>query len=94
MAPRSKPPSRQERRLNGAPPRATSLDKGNGRATHGPAAESKSGSERDAERRSKGGIEGLIGRRVAAATEHALDGPEGKIPLGQVSRLVWRLGLR
>ena len=28
-----------------------------------------------AKRRSKGGIEGLIGKRVATATEHALEGP-------------------
>ena len=30
-------------------------------------------------RQSKGGIQGLIGKRVAAATEHALDGPNQKL---------------
>ncbi len=49
-----------------------------------PAAVAKPGS---AERRSKGGIEGLIGRRVAAATEHALDGPNQKLMRAQ--KPVW-----
>ena len=40
-----------------------------------------------AERRSKGGIEGLIGKRVAAATEHALDGPNQTLMRAQ--RPVW-----
>jgi 1-acyl-sn-glycerol-3-phosphate acyltransferase len=44
----------------------------------------KSGS---AERRSKGGIEGLIGKRVAAATEHALDGPNQTLMRAQTP--VW-----
>ena len=51
---------------------ATTLDKGNGRPALDPAKVAGSGG---ADRRSKGGIEGLIGRRVATATEHALDGP-------------------
>jgi 1-acyl-sn-glycerol-3-phosphate acyltransferase len=44
---------------------------GNGRATE-PAASAMSGTVK---RQSAGGIQGLIGKRVAAATEHALDGP-------------------
>ncbi len=58
--------------LNGALPRATTLDNGNDRVAQDPAAAARSGSDR---RESKGGIEGLIGKRVAAATEHALEGP-------------------
>jgi 1-acyl-sn-glycerol-3-phosphate acyltransferase len=57
---------------------------GNGRAALDPAAVAKSGS---AKSRSKGGIEGLIGKRVAAATEHALDGPDQKLMRAQ--RPVW-----
>jgi 1-acyl-sn-glycerol-3-phosphate acyltransferase len=53
----------------------------NGRPAREPAA---AGS---AERRSEGGIQGLIGKRVAAATEHALDGPNQK--LLRVQRPVW-----
>ena len=44
----------------------------------------KSGSDT---RQSKGGIEGLIGRRVAAATEHALDGPNQRLMRAQ--KPVW-----
>ncbi len=40
-----------------------------------------------AKRRSKGGIEGLIGKRVAAATEHALEGPNQ--PLMRAQKPVW-----
>ena len=57
---------------------------GNGRAALDPAAGGESGG---AERRSKGGIEGLIGRRVAAATEHALDGPNQRLMRAQ--KPVW-----
>src|SRR6266536_1054428 len=57
---------------------------GNGRAALDPAAGGKSGG---AERRPKGGIEGLIGRRVAAATEHALDGPNQRLMRAQ--KPVW-----
>src|SRR3984957_8751400 len=50
-----------------------------------------------AKRRSQGGIEGLIGKRVAAATEHALDGPNQKLMRAQkpvwdaLSRFYFRL---
>jgi 1-acyl-sn-glycerol-3-phosphate acyltransferase len=57
---------------NGARPRATTPDNGNGRPALDPAAAGKSGGD---QRPSKGAIEGLIGKRVAAATEHALEGP-------------------
>ena len=60
------------------------LDNGNGRAALDPAAVAKSGSDT---RQSKGGIEGLIGRRVAAATEHALDGPNQRLMRAQ--KPVW-----
>jgi 1-acyl-sn-glycerol-3-phosphate acyltransferase len=80
--PRQGPALRQGRRLPGAPPRATvALDGALARGTapdgNGPPApESAAAAESEnAARRSKGGIEGLIGRRVAAATEHALEGP-------------------
>jgi hypothetical protein len=83
MATSSSHPPRSGYRLDGAPPRAsselldalrraTTVEEANGRAALDPAAVAKPGS---AERHSKGGIEGLIGRRVAAATEHALEGP-------------------
>jgi 1-acyl-sn-glycerol-3-phosphate acyltransferase len=49
-----------------------------------PAATANSGT---AERHSKGGIQGLIGKRVAAATEHALDGPNQKLLRAQ--KPVW-----
>jgi hypothetical protein len=52
---------------------AAAAEKGNGRPARDPAAVTKS---RGVERQSKGGIEGLIGKRVAAATEHALEGPD------------------
>jgi len=75
MASRSKLPPPQEDKLGRASPRATTPEKGNGRVALDSAAVPNSGSEREAARRSKGGLEGLIGGRVAAATEHALDGP-------------------
>ena len=77
-------PPRATPELNGALPRATKLDNGNGRAVLDPAAVAEAGSDT---RRSKGGIEGLIGRRVAAATEHALDGPNQRLMRAQ--RPVW-----
>jgi 1-acyl-sn-glycerol-3-phosphate acyltransferase len=52
----------------------------NGRAAVEPAAVANSGS---AKRQSKGGIQGLIGKRVAAATEHALDGPNQRLMRAQ-----------
>ncbi len=73
-------PPRATTELNAAPPRATTPEGGKGRAAVDPAAVTKS---EVAERRSKGGIEGLIGRRVAAATEHALDGPNQKVMRAQ-----------
>ena len=89
------PPPRQGGQLDGAPPRATpelygalprarTLHDGHGRAALDPAAAAKSGSDT---RQSKGGIEGLIGRRVAAATERALDGPNQRLMRAQ--KPVW-----
>jgi 1-acyl-sn-glycerol-3-phosphate acyltransferase len=53
-------------------PRATNLDNGNGQPAPNKAV---AGESESAERQSKRGIEALIGKRVAAATEHALEGP-------------------
>jgi 1-acyl-sn-glycerol-3-phosphate acyltransferase len=83
MATISAPPPRSGYRLDGAPPRATAeleralrraigVNEGNGGAALDPPPISK---PKRAERQAKGGIEGLIGKRVAAATEHALEGP-------------------
>ncbi len=60
---------------------ATALDEVDGRTAPRVARPGSS------ERRSKGGIEGLIGKRVAAATEHALDGPNQT--LMRVQKPVW-----
>jgi 1-acyl-sn-glycerol-3-phosphate acyltransferase len=66
----------------------------NGRQGHESAAVADTPS---AKRRSEGGIEGLIGKRVAAATEHALDGPNQKLMRAQkpvwdvLSRFYFRL---
>jgi 1-acyl-sn-glycerol-3-phosphate acyltransferase len=95
MAPISAPPPRSGYRLDGAPPRATSelmdalrrattVEEANGRAALDPAAVAK---PRSAERHSNGGIEGLIAKRVAAATEHALEGPNQTLMRAQ--RPVW-----
>ena len=65
-------PPRAAPERNGTLPRATTMENGNGRPVLDPAPGLKHGR---AGRRSKGGIEGLIGKRVAAATEHALEGP-------------------
>ena len=54
------------------PKQRSAQPESNGRSTLEPAASAASGT---VSRRSAGGIQGLIGRRVAAATEHALDGP-------------------
>jgi 1-acyl-sn-glycerol-3-phosphate acyltransferase len=62
----------------------TAQQKSNGRAAREPAAVAEAGS---AKRQSKGGIEGLIGKRVAAATEHALEGPNQKLLRAQ--KPVW-----
>ncbi len=69
-------PPRATSEPNGALPRATTPEGGKRRAAVDPAGVTKS---EGAERRSKGGIEGLIGKRVAAATERALDGPNQKV---------------
>jgi 1-acyl-sn-glycerol-3-phosphate acyltransferase len=63
---------------------AALVDGGNGRAVFDPAAIAKAGS---AERQSASGIQGLIAKRVAAATEHALEGPNQK--LLRTQRPVW-----
>ncbi len=95
MATSSAPPPRQGAQLdraprratpehNGALPRATTPDKGNGRPALDPAVVAES---ENAERQSKRGIEGLIGRRVAAATEHALEGPNQTLMRAQ--KPVW-----
>ena len=57
---------------------------GDRRAAPDPAVSAEAGS---AERQAKGGIEGLIGKRVAAATEHALDGPNQRLMRAQ--KPVW-----
>ncbi len=69
---------------NGTLPRAPAPDKADGRTGPEPARTAKAGST---DRRSKGGIEGLIGRRVAAATEHALEGPNQTLMRAQ--KPVW-----
>jgi long-chain acyl-CoA synthetase len=58
--------------------------KSNGRAALDEAAVAESGS---ATRESRGRIEGLIAKRVAAATEHALEGPNQKLMRAQ--KPVW-----
>ncbi len=65
-------PPRAAAELRGALPRETTPEKGNGRTVLDRAVVDESAR---ATRRSKGGIEGLIAKRVAAATDHALEGP-------------------
>ena len=77
-------PSRGKTYVCGPLPGGPTLDEANGRTAREPSPVAKSAS---AERRSKGRIEGLIGKRVAAATEHALDGPNQT--LMRVQRPVW-----
>jgi 1-acyl-sn-glycerol-3-phosphate acyltransferase len=95
MATISSPPPRGWAQPDGAPPRRTpylcgpvpgaiTLDEANGQTARDPVRVAKPGS---ADRRSNGGIEGLIGKRVAAATEHALDGPNQT--LMRVQKPVW-----
>jgi len=72
MATIAGPPTGQEAQLDHSPRRGPALDEGNGRPPPEPTATAKSGGDK---RQSKGGIEALIGRRVATATEHALEGP-------------------
>jgi 1-acyl-sn-glycerol-3-phosphate acyltransferase len=57
---------------------------GNSRATAEPTGTK---APRTVERQSAGGVQGLIAKRVAAATEHALEGPNQKLLLAQ--RPVW-----
>jgi 1-acyl-sn-glycerol-3-phosphate acyltransferase len=61
------------------------LRRRNGRAALAPAGVADDGNAR---RQSKGGIQGLIAKRVAAATEHALEGPNQKLLVAQ--RPVWQ----
>lgn len=61
---------------------AATVEKDHGPATLAPAEAAETG-----EHRSKSGIEGLIGKRVAAATAHALDGPNQ--PLMRAQKPVW-----
>jgi 1-acyl-sn-glycerol-3-phosphate acyltransferase len=77
-------PSRAAAELNGALQRPTTPDNGDGRAALDPDAVTKSGNDK---RQSKGGIEGLIAKRVAAATEHALEVPNQT--LLRVQKPVW-----
>jgi 1-acyl-sn-glycerol-3-phosphate acyltransferase len=67
-----------------APKHRPAQHDGNGRATLESAA---SAASETATRQSAGGIKGLIGKRVAAATEHALDGPNQT--LLRVQKPVW-----
>ena len=83
-APLAGAPPRTAPERNGTLPHAPATDTANGRQGPKPAAVADTPS---AERRSEGGIEGLIGRRVAAATEHALDGPNQKMMRAQ--KPVW-----
>ena len=83
-APLAAAPPRTAPERNGTLPHAPAPDKANGRQGREPAAEADDPS---AERRAEGGIEGLIGKRVAAATEHALDGPNQTLMRAQ--KPVW-----
>ncbi len=83
-APLAGAPPRTAPERNGTLPHATAPDTVNGRQGREPAAVADTPS---AERRPEGGIEGLIGKRVAAATEHALDGPNQKLMRAQ--KPVW-----
>jgi 1-acyl-sn-glycerol-3-phosphate acyltransferase len=77
-------PSRETPYLCGQLPGATTVDEADHRTARDTARPTRRGST---ERRSKGGIEGLIGKRVAIATEHALDGPNQR--LMRVQKPVW-----
>src|SRR4029450_13300900 len=84
MATISGSPPRQGAPPDRAPPRAANLDDGNGQPAPDPAVVAESES---AERQSKRGIEALLAKRVAAATEHALEGPNQT--LMQAQKPVW-----
>ena len=77
-------PPRTVPERNGTLPGAPTSDEPVGRTADDAARVSKPES---AGRRSKQGIEGLIGKRVAAATEHALEGPNQT--LMRLQRPVW-----
>ena len=77
-------PPRTVPERNGTAPGAPTSDEPVGRTADDAARVSKPES---AGRRSKGGIEGLIGKRVAAANEHALEGPNQT--LMRLQRPVW-----
>jgi 1-acyl-sn-glycerol-3-phosphate acyltransferase len=77
-------PPRATPELDSALPSAPAPDRANGRPALDTAAVAES---EGAERRSKSGIEGLIGKRVVAATEHALDGPNQRLMRAQ--KPVW-----
>ena len=77
------PPSSSPER-GGAIPRTTTVSTDSARTALDSAAVATAGST---ERRSKGGIEGLISKRVDSATEHALDGPDQRLMRAQ--RPVW-----
>src|SRR5450432_3395734 len=62
----------------------TAQQKSNGRAAREPAASAASGTVK---RQSAGGVQGLIAKRVAAATDHALEGPNQKLLRAQ--KPVW-----
>ena len=90
MATIPEPPLRQGSPREGAPtrapepagalPRASVRDNGNGRVVRDAPPVARSGRD---EREARGGIEGLIGRRVAVATEHALEGPNQRLMRAQ-----------
>jgi 1-acyl-sn-glycerol-3-phosphate acyltransferase len=65
-------------------PRAALRPSGTGRR---PPDAVTTGTAESAERRSRGGIQGLIGTRVATATDHALEGPNQKLLRAQ--KPVW-----
>src|SRR5690349_11893646 len=76
-------PRHARREINGALSGSTTVSGEHERAL-GPLVVPESGYT---ERRPKGGIEGLIGKRVAAATAHALDGPNQTLMRAQ--KPVW-----
>src|SRR5437660_5420372 len=77
-------PARATAELHDALARARALDNAKGRVVPDRTAMASSGIE---ERASRGGVEGLIAKRVAAATEHALDGPNQRVMRAQ--KPVW-----
>jgi 1-acyl-sn-glycerol-3-phosphate acyltransferase len=82
QVPGAPPPPAPER--TGAFPRVSTSANVNGQRALDPAVEHGAGSDK---RKSKAGIEGLISKRVAAANEHALEGPNQS--LMRVQKPVW-----